>query len=82
MDLQRLIGQEGLGGSGRARARGRLLVFDRRAASVRLVSVHALLAGDPLLLGGRVLGGQGVGVEALSGPASDYLFTVVLLYDV
>lgn len=82
MDLQRLIGEEGLGGPGRARARGRLLVFDGRAVSVRLLSVHALFAGDALLLGGGGVRRQRIGVEALSGSASDDLFTVVLLYDV
>lgn len=82
MDLQCLIGQEGLSGSGGARARRGLLVFDRRTAPVRLVPVHTLLTGDPLLLRGWVLGRQRLRVETLSRSASDYLLTIVLLYDV
>lgn len=82
MDLQGLVRQEGLSGAGGARAGGRLLVFHRRAASVRLLPVHALLAGEPLLLGGGVFRRQRIGVEALSGPPPDDLLAVVLLDDV
>lgn len=82
MDLQRLIGEEGLSGPGRARARGGLLAFDRSAASVGLLAVHTLLVGDALLLGGRGLRRQRIGVEAFPGSPPDYLLAVVLLYDV
>lgn len=81
VDLQRLIGQEGLGGSGRARQRRRLLALGRRAGPLRLLPVHALLAGDALL-GGRRLRRQRVGVEAFAGPPADDLLAVVLLDDV